>query len=157
MLMATVGSIKAQSGITSFGGDVRNSSGSLSYTLGQPADRSYCDTAVTISIRTATLTEGVQQPYLTVEQLSVPGVESLDLAISVYPNPNAGEFHIKSSDEDVALRYELYNAAGQQIRKGTFVGIERVDIHNCPAGGYMLKVESDSMPGSRVFRVVKGH
>lgn len=145
----------AQSGFSSFGGDVSNMSGSVSFTLGQPADLGYRDTAITVNLRTASLHEGLQQPYLSIEQLSVDE-PVLSVGIEVFPNPNMGHFRIRT-DSAEELRFELFNAAGQRIRMGSFVGEVGVEMSEYAAGGYVLRVSMADGSQAHCYRVVKGH
>lgn len=147
----------AQSSITSVGGSTSGTTGAFSFTLGQPADRSFCDTAITISVRTATLTEGVQQPYLSVEEISIPSIETLNIQVSVYPNPTQHKFHISVESVDKQLQFQLHNAVGQLMQHGTFQKETDVMVQEYPAGLYLLRITNTQGVTSKCYRVVIGH
>lgn len=82
--------------------------------------------------------EGTQQIFVNVSKCSGVNEASLDEVLSVYPNPNAGTFTIRSSS-DVILK--LYNAIGQELQTlniNADTNLE-VRINDLSAGIYFLK------------------
>ena len=86
-MLGLVAGLQAQVATVPMGGHVTGSGGEMTISLGQCATRTVYDTAVTVNVRTASLTEGVLQPYLTFELNRIDGVEPLSCNVNLYPNP----------------------------------------------------------------------
>jgi hypothetical protein len=97
---------RAQETITSTGGNLTGSGGSISYTIGQVL---YCTFAGT----NGTVTQGVQQPYEISVVTAIENSGGISLECTVYPNPTRGiikiiiEFHDHEN-----LRFQLYDLNG---------------------------------------------
>jgi len=126
--------IQAQEVVTTAGSNGETSSGSLSWTVGEPVIE-------TITDGTNTLTQGFQQSKLTVTAVfELPG---LDFTISVFPNP-ASDFltvKVENNDKLTGLMYYLYNINGKLLLLKQIEGNETTIsmIHFKPST-YILKV-----------------
>ncbi|MCB0696313.1 MAG: T9SS type A sorting domain-containing protein [Chitinophagaceae bacterium] len=84
--------------------------------------------------------------------LSVNKVQESADKIQVYPNPAGNVVHVVSVQP---CSYILYDVTGRAIKTGSIsTGDNTVDIHQSPAGLYMLRL-TDSDYGTKVFRVLK--
>lgn len=64
--------------------------------------------------------------------------------VEVYPNPSTGIVNVVFGNAEVA-DYVLFNAMGQQVAMGKFIGQEQeniLDMSLLPAGVYLLKVRT---------------
>lgn len=81
------------------------------------------------------------------------GENSLKASVKVYPNPSSGIFNV--AGKDGALKYEMYNVLGQQVKAGELAsGSGVVDISSAANGVYILKL-SDASGRQANFKVSK--
>lgn len=154
MLGLVVG-LQAQVATVPMGGHVTGSGGEMTISLGQCATRTVYDTAVTVNVRTASLTEGVLQPYLTFELNRIDGVEPLSCNVNLYPNPTTESFTLETDEATARMRYSLYSLSGQMLQEGSFLQQTSVDVSDLSSGQYMLKVENVERKQSNVYKVIK--
>jgi len=62
--------------------------------------------------------------------------------IAIYPNPVSNELFIEMERNDEKLNFEIINATGQVVLKGSFVKKTSVQTSNFAAGVYILKLEN---------------
>ncbi len=138
----------AQSGLVTTGGDIQGSNGSISYTVGQIAVQS-----------TATITEGVQQPY-EILTIGVDNYPAITLDAAVYPNPTADRLVLSVENfvetyGRTSLRAALYNTNGQYIQIVDVAGAQTtIDMSASSAGTYYLRVTAGQQT-LKTFKVVK--
>lgn len=60
------------------------------------------------------------------------------VAVTVYPNPNWGDFKVKVRGIKKTLIMQLYDVWGQVMRRQEITGAGDVEVHNLPAGTYFL-------------------
>lgn len=137
------------------GGHVTGSAGELTVSLGQCATQTLYDTAVTVNVRTASITEGVLQPYLTFELNRIDDIEPLSCSLNLYPNPTTKSFTLESDETVSPLHYSLYTLSGQLLHEGTFQQQTSVNVSSLPSGHYMLRVEDKEKNQSNVYKVIK--
>lgn len=137
-------SLAAQSDIVTTGGDIQGASGSISYSVGQMAVQS-----------TATITEGVQQPYEIVA-VGVDNYPHITLNAMVYPNPTTDKVTLSvGSNNHSPLRATLFNANGQHIQTVNVTSVQTdIDMTGVAAGTYYLRV-TDGQTTLKTFKVVK--
>lgn len=58
--------------------------------------------------------------------------------ITFYPNPSTMKLYIQSANQEQIV-VELYNVIGQRLVNATLAGSGYVDVHQLPAGNYLLK------------------
>ena len=120
--------------IATSGDFYKNSSGSLSWTLGEVAIE-------TLSETNFILTQGFQQSKLTVT--SVNELPGLDFTISVFPNPASDFLTVKFEKYDrlTSLMYHLYDINGKLLLLKQPEGIETtISLSNFNPSIYILKV-----------------
>ncbi len=64
--------------------------------------------------------------------------ETLPLGMTIYPNPTSSLLYIKS-DADKKIDFELHNAIGQLLTKGTFRNFTILNVEAFNAGVYWIK------------------
>jgi len=126
-------SLQAQEVVTTVGSYGETSSGSLSWTIGEPVIE-------TITDGTNTLTQGFQQSKLTVtaiNDLKVPGIE-----LSVYPNPTNSFLSIEvKTDKQRDLLLSLFDLNGRLILQKKMTGNKQtIKMQNYKPATYILKV-----------------
>ncbi len=80
--------------------------------------------------------------------------ENLDkkFSISIYPNPNNGEFYVSEFENNIGKEIEIYNALGQLIKQLKIESlIQKVNISEYPAGLYFVKIRD----GNSVLIIAK--
>lgn len=145
----------AQVATVPMGGHVTSSGGELTLSLGQCATQTLYDTAVTVNVRTASITEGVLQPYLTFELNHIDDIEPLSCLINLYPNPTTESFTLESDEITAPLHYSLYSLSGQLLLEGVFLQQTSVNVSSLASGHYMLRIEDKEKNQSNVYKVIK--
>lgn len=137
----------AQEAVVSGGNYHENSSGSISWTLGELVSE-------TLRAEDVVLTQGMQQPTLTVT--SVEEHPDLDFRITIFPNPTREFVNIKiDADYFENLRYELYNFKGLIIeQKRIDSEVVNVSMHNLDPAVYFLRIIQDNKV-LKIFKIVK--
>jgi hypothetical protein len=137
------------------GGHVTGSGGELTLSLGQCATQTLYDTAVTVNVRTASITEGVLQPYLSFELNRIDSIVPLSCQINLYPNPTTESFTLETDESSTTLHYSLYSLSGQLLREGSFLVQTFVNVSDLASGHYMLRIENKEKKQSNVYKVIK--
>jgi hypothetical protein len=142
-------SIKAQSleVVTSSGDFHKQSSGSLSWTLGEV-------TVETLIGTNHILTQGFQQNKLTVtaiDKLQIPGIE-----FNVYPNPTNSYLFIEvKTEKQRDLNLKLYDLNGKLILQEKFAGSHQtVSMQNYKPANYILRITEDNKE-IMTYKIVK--
>ena len=76
----------------------------------------------------------------------IQGISSSNGQISVYPNPNNGEFTMESSISGASV-VEIYNLLGEKVftkNLSTTKGTNQINVSNQPNGVYLYRVISES-------------
>ncbi len=138
----------AQNGPVAAGGESSGAGGTVSYSIGQvdyiaPAGSN------------GNTNEGLQQPY---EFFSM-GVEedpSIQLELSLYPNPTSSHVVLNISKPDLSgLYYQLYDMNGQLLVSKAISGpITEIILGNYASASYLLKV-SDTKKELKTFKIIK--
>ena len=109
---------------------------------------------------TATITEGVQQPYEIVA-VGVDMYPHITLNAMVYPNPTTDKVTLSVGVDMVGannhspLRATLFNANGQHIQTVNVTSAQTdIDMAGVAAGTYYLRV-TDGQTTLKTFKVVK--
>jgi len=127
----TVAQDTMQSVIGSAGGDFKNETASVSWTIGEVVTE-------TLTTDSYILAQGFHQGNLVVNRIQkeLP----VNFQIKTYPNPVKDILIIES--EDPGFEYQLINVHGRVISNG-FIhsSSEEIDFTNLPPGTYFLQVE----------------
>ena len=140
-------SLQAQEVVTTAGSYGETTSGSLSWTIGEPVIETLTD-------GTNTLTQGFQQSKLTVtaiNDLKVPGIE-----LSVYPNPTNSFLSIDvKTDKQRDLLLSLFDLNGKLILQKKMAGNKQtIRMQNYKPATYILKV-TEGNKEINTYQIVK--
>ena len=144
-LLATV--IQAQEVVSTAGSYGETSSGSLSWTIGEPVIE-------TITDGTNTLTQGFQQSKLTVTTINDLKFTSIEL--SVYPNPTNSFLSIEvKTDKQRDLLLSLFDINGKLILQKKMAGNKQtIKMQNYKPATYILKV-TEGNKDIKTYQIVK--
>lgn len=140
--------LMAQQASVASGGNATGTGGTVSYSIGQVADKTQTGT-------TGTITQGVQQPF---EIVTLSGEEFTNIALAavVYPNPTVSNVTLKISNFSLEnMDYQLFDIQGRLVQKGKISNEETVlEMERYAASTYILKVNSHSKE-LKTFKIVK--
>jgi hypothetical protein len=128
------------------GGNVSNSTGSVSYTVGQIFYNS-------VEGENGSIHEGVQQPF-TAEIIT--GIELSEITLQLFPNPT-NELAILQIEPEYLrlLSYSLYDESGRLILSSPMNNLENpIQLSGNSSGIYFLNV-LDSSQVIKSFRIIK--
>ena len=151
-MMVLAIAVNAQSVIVPVGGDVQNSNGSMSYTVGQIA----VETAVS-NVGFVSVAEGVQQPY-EIQTVGVNNYPQIVLNAKIYPNPteNLAQLELNGFEiPDDGLKAYLYDGNGKLLQTMTITDdITPFQIGQYATGNYLLEVKSGNN-SLKTFKIVR--
>jgi hypothetical protein len=137
----------AQQILSSSGGSEQNSSGSISYTLGEMV----VDTKVNGA---TTITQGFHQTQIIVTAISEPSVTGFSMA--VFPNPTNDFVTLKIEKGEIQnLGFIVFDAQGRFLLKGELTGSEqKVSFEKLNPGAYFIKILNNGVE-LQTFKIVK--
>ena len=91
------------------------------------------------------------------EALDIPGVETLNVEVQIYPNPTIEGFSIKVSDANERLRYELYSVNGVVMQTGEMQDYQRIELKDYAVGSYMLRLSTLDNSKEQSYKIIKSH
>jgi hypothetical protein len=145
MDMKLSGDTIAQQITATSGNNYSNSSGSISYTIGEPV-------TVTLQAENAILTQGFQQGEISVNIIYVDPTSSIE--ITAFPNPTSEYVFLKTENFD-GLQYVLYSIDGKEIEQGIlFEGECEINFTAFKSSTYILKVFKEKTE-IKSFKIVK--
>lgn len=140
--------LMAQQTTVTSGGNASGTGGTVSYTIGQVADKTQTGT-------TGTITQGIQQPF---EIVTLSGEEFTNIALAgvVYPNPTISNVTLKISNFSLEnMDYQLFDIQGRLVREGKISNEETIlEMERYAASTYILKVNSHYKE-LKTFKIVK--
>lgn len=116
----------------------------IQQSVGQPALVNH------VNVDGTGLRQGFQQPIYFIE-------EQNDLNVTLYPNPNHGEFSfIVEESSEIKLQFQLFDQQGKLIIQGKTDAnvLTPISIQNPTPGMYHLKVNSDTKVSSFKVNVI---
>ena len=133
--------------VASSGTTFMNSSGSISFTIGEGV-------AQTLSGSDKSITQGFQQSYIAVSLINE--IKAMDFAITVFPNPTTNDLTLKLIKETVmGLEYLLFDANGKLISQKNMENSETViPLSRFAQGYYILKVQEGEKE-IKSFKIIK--
>ena len=147
-LLLGLGGLHAQEAATTAGSEATGTGGTASYTVGQVV-------YTTATGTNGSVAQGVQQPY---EISTTVGINetTINLELSVYPNPTTNYLQLKVASEKVeSLSYQLIDLQGKVIESEKVSSITTtVAMENLPTATYFLRV-TDSNKLVKTFKVIK--
>ena len=100
------GIFNAQQTVNVSGGDATGTNGKISYTIGQVAYSSTVGSNGSVS-------QGVQQPF-EFATLGIDNFPTINLEMSLYPNPSTTEVHLKIKDySSKQMEYSVFDMTGK--------------------------------------------
>lgn len=140
--------MNAQKATVASGGNATGSGGTVSYSIGQVADKTQTGT-------TGTITQGVQQPFEIVT-LSGSEFENIKLEAIVFPNPTVFNVTLKITNSDLEnFSYQLFDLRGRLLGEGKITNEETIiEMDRHPSATYLLKVNSNSKE-LKTFKILK--
>jgi len=145
-LFLGLGGLHAQQTITTTGGEATGTGGTASYTVGQVV-------YITNTGTNGSVAQGVQQPY---EISTTVGINetSINLELSVYPNPTTNYLTLKTEDNS-ELSYQLYDIQGKIIEnKKVNSNSTNISLEKQPMATYFLKVTKNNQI-IKTFKIIK--
>ena len=131
--------------ISSSGGVFENSSGSISFTIGECVISS-------LSSAGTMLTQGFQQPKLAIIENSPVSLQGMDIV--AFPNP-AEEFVILKTEDFQGLSYTLYDLHGRIVQQNDIISTEtQLNFNLLEPSTYLLKVTRNKTV-LRTFKINK--
>jgi hypothetical protein len=147
-IILSSGIITAQTVVTTTGANANNSSGSVSFTVGQLV-------VSTLKNSEGTIIHGVQQPY---EISVVTGIETqeIKLLFNIFPTPTSDILTLKTDENDTeGLSYRLFNAAGVMLEAKKVTGNEtHISMGRYSSGIYYLKITEKNLE-IKTFKIIK--
>ena len=137
----------AQSDIVPTGGTATGNGGTVTYTIGQIAVKSYGDGGTSIS-------EGVQQPY-EIQTIGIDNYPSITLNAMVYPNPTTSNLQLAISNEEFEGEVKVFDTNGKYLYSKKIEGKKtEIPMSDLATGTYFVNV----LNGTQIlksFKVVK--
>jgi len=142
-------SASGQTAIPSAGGTANGSGGTVTYTAGQVF-------YITITGSSASVAQGVQQPWEISVVTAIEKTEGIKLDMRVYPNPAGGVLTLTIDPfEDKDLRYMLYDMNGLLlVEKKIESGLTEIPLLDYSSTMYLLRIVNNKQE-IKVFKVVK--
>ena len=146
-LICSVG-LHAQKTVPATGGEATGTGGTTSYSVGQVV-------YTTNTGSNGSIAQGVQQPY----EISITtGVNetSINLNLSVYPNPTTNFLNLKFDSEKLEnLSYQLYDLQGKVIENNKVNdNSTKIKMEALPKAIYFLKVTKNKEI-VKTFKIIK--
>lgn len=129
------------------GGNVANSNGSVSYSIGQVA-------YVSVSNTNGSVSQGVQHAY----QISTLNLEEnvFNFSLSTFPNPTIDNLTLRVGNyRQESLMYRVLDTEGKLVSEAKLQGQETViEMHQLPTATYFVVVHHE---GEKVqsFKIIK--
>ena len=141
--------IQAQELISNGGGHYSNSSGSLSWSVGEAV-------IATISGGTDTLTQGFHQSKFLFTDISESRIEGV--SVNVFPNPTADDISIEIESTDFeGFSYTLLDQNGKLLQNKEITDkITEVNMLNHPAATYFVSVYKDGI-SVKTIQIIKNY
>jgi hypothetical protein len=136
-----------QTSVNTSGGEVKDASGSVSYSIGQVAYTS-------VSNSNGSVSQGVQQAY----QISTLNVEekAFNFSLSVYPNPTQDNLNLRVGNyRQEQMVYRLLDSGGKLLSEAKMQGQETIiEMQQLPNATYFVEVHHE---GKKVqtFKIIK--
>ncbi len=137
----------AQQVVTTAGNTFANSSGGISYTIGEGISE-------TLSSGDITLTQGFQQPGIFVSLVSE--VKDSGLAMFIFPNPTSGIIKLKIEKGILpGMQYLLYDTNGKLLSQKKVESVEtEISLGELQEGIYFLRIQTGTAE-LKTFKIVK--
>ncbi len=144
----TSSGIYAQVAVSSTGGNIAGTNGSVSYTIGQIAYSTQTGS-------TGSVAQGVQHPY-EIYLLSGTQFSEIQVSIVAYPNPTPNVLIIDIENQEInTMRYVLIDIQGREIAAAAITDTKSLlQLGNLPSASYILKILKQSNE-IKTFKIIK--
>jgi hypothetical protein len=136
-----------QTSVNTAGGEVKNASGSVSYSIGQVAYTS-------VSNSNGSVSQGVQQVY----HISTLNVEEkvFNFSLSVYPNPTQDNLNLRVGNyRQEQMVYRLLDSGGKLLSEAKMQGQETIiDMQHFATATYFVEVHHENKK-VQTFKIIK--
>ena len=136
-----------QSSVNVSGGSVSNTSGSISYSIGQVAYQSVSNTSGSVS-------QGVQHAF-EISTLSL-NENKFNFTLNAFPNPTTENLNLRVGNyKQEKLAYKLIDLEGKVISEASMLSEETtIDMKQLPVATYFVEVHNE---GKKVqtFKIIK--
>ena len=133
--------------VASSGSTFETANGQVSWTLGEVVIE-------TFSTGSFSLTQGFQQPGITVESGYIDPV--IQLSVKVYPVPSTSFVTLEFQEIPQGFSVELYNIQGTRINSVPVNSTRlQIDLNAIPAAEYILKIISADNKMIKSYTIVK--
>ena len=136
-----------QTSMNASGGGTSNTSGSISYSIGQVAYQSTSNTSGSVS-------QGVQHAF----EISTLSLEenALNLSLMAYPNPTQELLNLLVGNySQEKLAYKLIDLEGKVISEASMLSEETtIDMKQLPVATYFVEVHNDAKK-VQIFKIIK--
>ena len=143
----TVNICMAQTAINVAGGDVKNSTATVSWSIGQTFYQS----------SESNLTEGVQQPY-EIFNIGINDTEAISLNLVVYPNPTPDFLELKIEDKNFDFKtgsYQITDINGRVIISEKISDFHtQISMIKFMQGIYLLEISVERNT-VKTFKIIK--
>jgi hypothetical protein len=145
-------SVRAQSTISTAGGNASGSGGTVSYTVGQVAYSTQTSTS-------GTITQGVQQPFEIFVATALEQAKDISLQLQVFPNPVNDYLKLSvvpsATISIQSLSYQLYDVNGKLVQNNNVESNEtNIMMSGFTSGTYLLKVNQGNT-NLKTFKIIK--
>jgi len=145
-------SVRAQSTISTAGGNATSSGGTVSYTVGQVAYSTQTSSA-------GTITQGVQQPFEIFVATALEQAKDISLQLQVFPNPVNDYLKLSvvpsATISIQSLSYQLYDVNGKLVQNNNVESNEtNIMMSGFTSGTYLLKVNQGNT-SFKTFKIIK--
>lgn len=139
----------AQTSVNSSGGNIIGSNGSVSYSVGQIAQKKLVGSNGSVS-------EGVHQPFEISEVLANEDFTDLVKDLKIYPNPTANDLTLNLINiNNLDLNFLIIDVNGKVLRNEKINGNEtNISVSNLPSSIYFLKVLNQNQE-VKIFKIIK--
>ncbi|MCF6364813.1 MAG: T9SS type A sorting domain-containing protein [Bacteroidales bacterium] len=145
-LLLGIGGLHAQESPVAAGGKATGAGGTVSYSVGQVVYTAHTGT-------TGSISQGVQQPYEIYTTVGINEI-SVNLELSVYPNPTDGYLTLKSEDSS-NLSYQLFNIQGKIIEDKIISSTSTdISLESQASAAYFLNVLKNNQV-IKTFKIIK--
>ena len=153
VLLATfvflVPKVQAQQSVNSAGANASGSGGSVSYSVGQVV-------YTTNTGSNGSVAQGVQQPYEISVVTAVDDAQSINLTVTVYPNPTTDFVTLQIIECEMEdLHFQLYDLNGKLLKSEKITNSEsQIDMNIYAPSSYFVKVLSGNK-SIKEFKIIK--
>ncbi len=146
----TATTVNAQQALVAAGGNAQGTTGTVSYTIGQPAFNYYEEASGSVS-------QGVQQPYEIFLLTGIEKASGISLDCIAYPNPVQDYLQLKIQGlESEKFRWGIYNLSGELIKADRVSGsLSTIQVNELISGTYLFSVFDTKNSTIKTFKIIK--